>query len=233
MITLNDIISRAKIEVSYFNSDSDYWWEVAANESVREFGCSDILVKCNECIKLDQNGRWFFPKNFYQLIGFAGQQIINNNTTPTFSPIIYWEQPILQMANIGTNVSNLNAAVMSVQRNRNYFQFFGNTSTFINLTVAYLSYNTDEHGSFYILEDFEQPIMFYLCAQWALRHSKDYSQWQYQTWIDWYYRLKRKVVSERNQVLFKNTRPQLIIACNNLISHCQGGGGIAGAGSLF
>src|ERR1700690_3855034 len=100
MISLDDVVALAKEELQYFDTNQDVWFEVTANNAIKQFGCQDIIIKENECIELDQNGRWFFPKGFYQLILFTGLNNVGTGQVPTWSPIVYWEQPFLRQIGI-------------------------------------------------------------------------------------------------------------------------------------
>ncbi len=214
MGTIINAVQRAKMELGVFDTSQDYWFEMRANDCAREFNCQEVLIKKNSPIVLDNNGRWFMPKGFKQIICIGGQNVLNNGTV-TSVPIIYWEQPFLGSWNINANPNTFQW--LSVQRNSNYLQFYGDYSSYQNLCISYLSYNVDEHGTMQIPDEFEEPIMYYLCMMWALRYIKDYNQFQYQQWQQFYYTYRRKIVSESNQVRDKEMRPQILDAMNSII----------------
>jgi hypothetical protein len=215
MSSILNAVSRAKMELEVWDNSNDYWFEMRANDCAREFNCQETLIKKNCPITLDNNGRWFLPKEFKQIICIGGQNVLNNGTIRQV-PIIYWEQPFLQTCNInGLNNSFNN---LTVQRNSNYLQFYGQYDTFQNLCISYLAYNVDEHGTMQVPDEFEEPIMYYLCMMWSLRHMKDYNQFQYQQWQQFYYTYRRKIVSESNQIRFKEMRPQILEAMNTILN---------------
>lgn len=214
MGSILNAVQRAKMELEIFDTTQDYWFLLRSNDCAREFNCQEVLVKKNCPITLDNNGRWFMPKGFKQILCIGGKQVLTNGSSNCI-PFIYWEQPFLNSLNCA-NAPNQN--FLTIQRNSSYIQFYGSYSTLQSLCISYLSYNVDEHGTMQVPDEFEEPIMYYLCMMWSLRHMKDYSQFQYQQWQQFYYAYRRKIISESNQVRFMEQRPQILEAMNTVLN---------------
>lgn len=222
VVTNDQIIASAKMQLKIETTDDDIWFSKLVNEGVRHLDCLTIFKKKVKVLSVNNNMAEL-PCGFFQMIA------LRTGSGTNCSNAIYADLPFLYECGCAPGLVN-------VQTNQNVYEIQGehivfhpvpvsydpDTGTFsegvpiTSCTIAYFGLN-QEDGLFEIFEHYERALTAYVCWKYCQQNFERYpvnlrneymAEWQAQKkWV--------KSVDYFNN--FRNTKRQIAEQVNAVL----------------
>lgn len=195
-IVVDQVISRAKVQLCLLDSSNDLFLEMAIFEALDHLDCASELSK--ECCEIDVcDGIAKLPKG---LVRFLAMKIPHHtedhkhNEEPTATPrggfghnqfLIYADTDFLNKCGCNGRYNNF---FKTFQINKGYIHLGDNHSHLDKIMVAYLGLNVDEFGRTLIYKRYERALMAYACQMFMLAFKSEYTNYEVEmyrkTWVE-------------------------------------------------
>ena len=208
-ITVEQCISRAKLQLGIKVSDEDEYFEPLVDEAIRELSTLSLYTMQQCEVDIDCN-KAKLPKGFVRLLAFwfgtPDCTIWNGVNTA-----LYVNLPYLKLCGCDLTAVGYSPIVGTMQIISGHLWFHNLPSTATTATICYSSLNIDANGEILIYKHYERAIWNYLCAMYSMREGdlNRYNMYNRQ-WIA----SKGKVQSIDFQDNFKNTKGQVASSFN-------------------
>lgn len=195
-ISVDQVISRAKVQLRLIDSSNDLFLEMAIFEGLDHLDCASELSKM--CCEIEVcDGVAKLPKGLVRFLAMRiphHEEHHNHSGEPTATPrggfghnqlYIYADTDFLN--NCGCN-GKWNNFFRTFQINKGYIHLGNNHFNVDKVTVAFLGLNVDEFGNTLIYRRYERALMAYACQMYALAFKSEYTNYEVEmyrkTWVE-------------------------------------------------
>lgn len=190
-ISLNDAIYEAKMHLKILNDSEDDFLEILAWNAVRNIGAISSYTTQVRRLKICE-GRASLPSNMKRFLWFRivwPADYVQNNTPSALNwNFMFADIAFLNQCGFDDNNEQANSlynAYNVVRINNNQLQFSNRRNIFFDeLDVAFIGYNVDDNGVFWINDGIKEAVVFRICNQYSVTHSQKYDNFQKATWRD-------------------------------------------------
>jgi hypothetical protein len=218
VVTNDQIVSSAKLQLKIETSDQDIWFMKLANDAVRRLRTTSTIIK-RECSLIINNGKAKLPHDYQQLIAirYNNQAGGQDGSTANCAQMVYVDMPFLTNCGCNTNIPGIQNMRGAFQINGNHILFYGSMPDGTEAQIAYFATNVDEHGLRTIYERYEDAVVAYICWMWTIQNANEYNQYLIEKWEDIWTAQKRMLRSIDAKDNFNNTKVQMREVANALI----------------
>ncbi len=179
-ISVNEVLTRAKLQLRIFDSSQDDYLQILIYEALRHVDALPMLIKKQEKLCVSE-GRAKLPCDFNKLLAVITETQCEDGGKNVCTQQIYIDKPFLRECDIKCNSFDDYSGTMQI--NAGYL-FLSNVD---EVHIAYMGLNTDKDGNLVIYEDYERALMNYACAMFMMAFSENYNQYlidrHNRTWI--------------------------------------------------
>lgn len=222
VVTNDQIVSSAKMQLKIEVSDDDIWFEKLVNEGVRHLDCLSLFVK--KIAQLDvQDNIAKLPPGFFRLIG------LRTGTPGNCGLATYVELDFIVQCGCSPQTW-VQPAVNLFEIQNGYIYFHPNPTTVDPVTneivppvpiesavIAYFGMNVDDTGLYQVYDHYERALTAYVCWRYCQQNFEKYPaaiRAEYNAeWIT----QKKWIKSIEQQNNFRYTRKQIAEWVNAII----------------
>jgi hypothetical protein len=214
-ISIDQVISRAKMQLKLNDGSEEDFLEVLGNEALNNLDCLSLMKKQQKTLCIS-DCKAKLPCGYYKMLGlrFICSDIVdpeNNTIRNNWNNFLYIDKNFLRDCGCEVNEN-------STLPYRDYQQTFQIVDGWIyfnsyidaeEVEIAYMGMNVDETGRLLIYEDYERAIVNYICWQFALTNIQLFNQYQIEKYERTWKAQKAKVKADDSRNDFQNTKYQI------------------------
>jgi hypothetical protein len=217
-ISLEEVISSAKLKLRIDNSDSDNFLMLQIRFGLKTMGSLDSFIKYRAIIDIVDN-EVCLPKNFYRLLAmrYLSQFDIDNSQNPIFTSAVYVDQNFLYEPGCQDGLpSGFFNYVGSFQIVGDKIVLNGKNSA-KRVLLAYLGAYDDENGDPIITEEQELALSSYACYSYACSFDESYSREQRDRWYKEYVAQMNMCKGKAAARNFRTNKAEILSVANALV----------------